>query len=697
MAALKRSLLLAGVAVGVALASNLALSAYEQTARPAQQQTAADAKQALRQQQDATTTLARQAPRTTENPSVSVPPGTPEPVPTGIILGGAPAPVPASTFISVSLWQGWVGGRLVVVYAGADRQDPLQGRVLAFSVSSDLRSGTPIASYDTAVRAGPLAIAAANGSQLSLAASDGTRFSFDVAAGQLVLQHVTVISFTGPTTGDYNDAAPLSATLRDATAGGPLPSRVLTFTLGSKSCTSTTDAAGSASCAITPLDPAGSYPLSVTFAGDAPALLPISYAGMFTLMPEEVDVRYTGPTDAANGTAITLSATLREDGTTPVQGRSIALAYGTQGCAATTDATGTATCQLTLSQMLGAVTASAIFASDGFYRTASASVQARVHADTRIAYAGPTTADYHDVVTLLGRLTDVTDGGVPVSGRSLTFSLGSQSCTGVSDATGVAACAITPTAARGTYTLTARFDADAAYNGSTTTSDFVVTPEETTLAYSGDTLVARGATVRLAGVLKEDDTTAIAGRTVRFAFGAQTCDAVTDDTGAAACTVVAAQPLGPVGVSATFDGDGYYRPSSASASGLEYDYSAGGAFVIGDQSALAAGPVTFWANDWAKANVLSGGVAPSAFKGFTNTSGVPSCGVAWPTAPANSSAPPVTVPTYMAVIVSSGVSQSGDLITGSTSAVVVVATDAGYEPNPGHVGTGRVVATICAR
>jgi hypothetical protein len=49
----------------------------------------------------------------------------------------------------------------------------------------------------------------------------------------------------------------------------------------------------------------------------------------------------------------------------------------------------------------------------------------------------------------------------------------------------------------------------------------------------------------------------------------------------------------------------------------------------------------------------------------------------------------------MAVIVSSKVSKSGSAISGNTPHVVVVKTNSGYAPDPGHAGTGTVVASIC--
>ena len=49
----------------------------------------------------------------------------------------------------------------------------------------------------------------------------------------------------------------------------------------------------------------------------------------------------------------------------------------------------------------------------------------------------------------------------------------------------------------------------------------------------------------------------------------------------------------------------------------------------------------------------------------------------------------------MAVIVSSSISKAGSTISGNTVQEVIVKTNPGYAPNPGHAGTGTVVATIC--
>ena len=127
----------------------------------------------------------------------------------------------------------------------------------------------------------------------------------------------------------------------------------------------------------------------------------------------------------------------------------------------------------------------------------------------------------------------------------------------------------------------------------------------------------------------------------------------------------------------------------------------GGAFAIGDKENKAGASVNFWGAQWAKNNPVSSGTVVSAFKGFISTPATPSCGTTWSTNPGNSTPPPIgSLPTYMGVIVTSRYSQSGSLISGNTLHIVIVnTTNSGYDPgiypNPGHAGTGKVVAQVC--
>jgi hypothetical protein len=320
-------------------------------------------------------------------------------------------------------------------------------------------------------------------------------------------------------------------------------------------------------------------------------------------------------------------------------------------------------------------------------------------ATTEITYTGATTEDYHDQTTLSATLTNTFDG-LPVVGETLTFGLDGQSCLDTTDAAGHASCHIVPNEPAGNYPLTVDFAGNEQLETAHFASTFVVTREETTLDYTGPVVIANGFNAHLSGVLREDGVTPIAGRMVSFTLGsgpgAQSCSDATDLAGLAECTISpVAQPLGPGAVSADFAGDAFYLPSSDSASTIVFAFLDHGSFVVGDQS--AAGAVTFWSQEWSSTNVLSAGVAPDSFKGFAATLSTtpPACGLTWTTAPGANSAPPATVPAYMAVLVSSSVVKSGATISGNAPAIVVVKTDPGYAPNPGHPGTGTVVATLC--
>lgn len=125
-----------------------------------------------------------------------------------------------------------------------------------------------------------------------------------------------------------------------------------------------------------------------------------------------------------------------------------------------------------------------------------------------------------------------------------------------------------------------------------------------------------------------------------------------------------------------------------------------GLFVLGDATVLqatATDTVTWWSHSWWTENSLSGGLAPASFKGFATefSSDTPTCGDTWTTGPGNSPHPPEDVPPVITVLVASSVTKSGSEISGDIVQIVQVATDPGYGPNPGHPGTGRIVATLC--
>jgi hypothetical protein len=201
----------------------------------------------------------------------------------------------------------------------------------------------------------------------------------------------------------------------------------------------------------------------------------------------------------------------------------------------------------------------------------------------------------------------------------------------------------------------------------------------------------------MSGVLREDDGAPVdAGRSVVFTLGTQSCTGATNGAGVAACDVVPVnQPLGPGTVKADFAQDAYYLASSATAQTIVYAFPSRGAFAIGDRNAATGSSVTFFAAQWDKANSLSGGTPPNAFKGFATAPGnPPRCGGRFTGDPGNSGGPPASVPSHMGTLVTSKVTKSGPDTTGTIAQIVVVRTSS-YGPSPGQGGRGTVVARAC--
>jgi hypothetical protein len=124
-------------------------------------------------------------------------------------------------------------------------------------------------------------------------------------------------------------------------------------------------------------------------------------------------------------------------------------------------------------------------------------------------------------------------------------------------------------------------------------------------------------------------------------------------------------------------------------------FASGGAFVISDLADASGGSVYWWGAQWWKKDHLSSGLAPASFKGYEIGNASPWCGSSWTTRPGNSPHPPSTVPGLMAVIVASHITKRGPVISGDIVHIVLVQTNPGYGPNPGHPGTGTIVATLC--
>ncbi len=317
-------------------------------------------------------------------------------------------------------------------------------------------------------------------------------------------------------------------------------------------------------------------------------------------------------------------------------------------------------------------------------------VTVRQHTTTTVS---PATQDYDDTVTLQATITP------PGVAGSVQFVVNGSSVGAAiyNGGSGLATLAYLIPLPAGSYSLEADFtsaDPDYLNSSGVLPTGLTVTHEEDTTKFtsSSPTVIANGHPTTFSATLLEDGVTPIKGRTITISIGSQSCSAgPTDTTGTASCIIVPSLVLGPGTITANFAGDAFYLPSNASESIIAFAFLNSGSMVIGN---LDGNPVEFWGAQWANSNSFSGSPAPNSFKGFASTA-PQACGGGWTSNPGNSSGPPATLPSYMGVIVSSSVFQSGSTISGDVPKIVVVQTYPGYGSNPGHPGTGTVVATFC--
>ena len=538
--------------------------------------------------------------------------------------------------------------------------------------------------------------------------------------------NVPDVTYTGPTSASKGDVVTLSATLLDN--GTPLATAALgtlkvTLTAGSSFCDANVDGSGHASCNVTIGDDPGRYKAIAAYAGDA-AYTGGSQTVDFTVLHIPTKITYTGATSGDYNDAVTLSATLKDDSNPssfssgdPIPGEKLTFKLGAESCFATTDLSGSASCSVTPLDDPGAYSVDVSFGGDEpTYEPSSSSTPFTVNKEeSQVTYTGPLTSDYHDLLTASAKLTDP-DGGAPIAGKTVTFTLaGSDTCSATTDGSGNASCAITPTHT-GTQSMVAAFAGDTDYLASKDTESFSITPEETTMTYTGPTVILGGSGgATLTAKLVEDggndndgdggSPAPVPAEMVTLSLGSQSCAATTDSSGNVACTInPVSVPLGPETVGASFPGDAYYRASSDTKTAIVFAFPSRGVFTLGDKTVAGAGSstVTWWGDTWWQLNALSGGSAPAAFKGFADgsvklptTSPANICSSPWTSSGGDSPPPVGGVPSYMGVIVTKKVTKSGSTISGSYVSIVVVKVDPGYTPNPATHGTGTIVATFC--
>ena len=504
-------------------------------------------------------------------------------------------------------------------------------------------------------------------------------------------QSPTTLTYTGPASIATGTSANVSFQLLDA-SNNPVALEPVTITVNGHDYPGTTDASGTVSTPVTL--PVGSYAVGAQFTGDANYLASTGSGTLIVTMAPTTIV-YTGDTQTRGGQTATLSATLTDQNGNPVGGELVTFSFGSVHCQSTTNLNGVASCTVTVVDAPGSYTVTASFGGDGTYLGSSGTGTITVanKLPTTIVYTGDTTTGVGQTATLSAKLT--AQSGSPLGGKVVTLSFGSVSCQATTNVNGVASCTVTVVDVPGSYTVTASFAGDVTYLASSGTGTITVAGKVSTRLVDNTTgNFLQGSTTTLSATLTTSAGAPLAGKTIYLTLGLSACHGLTNASGVASCTVTVPGPTGPTVSTATFLGDTGANPALDAKPALVYAFAGSGSFVVGDRS--ATGSVTFWGSQWAKSNSLSGGAADNSFKGFAVSPATPQCGGTWTTDPGNSAPPPRgPLPAYMAVAVTSKTAKSGKTISGNVVHVVIVKTNPGYDANPGHPGTGTVVATVC--
>ena len=129
-------------------------------------------------------------------------------------------------------------------------------------------------------------------------------------------------------------------------------------------------------------------------------------------------------------------------------------------------------------------------------------------------------------------------------------------------ASGAFSCALTSTTV-GTKTITATYQGDSAFSGSSTSASHTV-KQAASLTYTGTTGTTPGSRITLSATLK-NGATALTGRAVVFTLNGVTFNATTNNKGVASVATTAPAAAGSYPVNVTFSGDATYAPATAAA------------------------------------------------------------------------------------------------------------------------------------
>jgi PKD domain/Bacterial Ig-like domain (group 3) len=197
-----------------------------------------------------------------------------------------------------------------------------------------------------------------------------------------------------------------------------------------------------------------------------------------TITKRDVTVAYLGGSAAQIGDTVPLSASIVDEYGQPVVGRLVTFTLdGAPVGSALTNTFGIAQTSFIAATATGAHTIVASFAGDALYKPGASSGTSTnfsvSKASAIFTYLGGLNGSPSKPLVLTAKLLD--QNGKPVAGKLVTMAVGSQSCSAITNPSGIASCTITKlTQKPGKYLLSLNFGGTADYNSAGLTAVFTI-------------------------------------------------------------------------------------------------------------------------------------------------------------------------------------------------------------------------------